>query len=75
MEILIMKAIELIRWAMQLTDGLTARLVADLRSAPMTPATPGAKGGDGNHSVWTLGQLVPYLRLNGVKPPEYEMPF
>jgi hypothetical protein len=25
--------------------------------------------------VWTLGQLVPYLRLNGVKPPEYEMPF
>jgi hypothetical protein len=27
------------------------------------------------HSVWTLGQLVPYLRLNGVKPPEYEMPF
>lgn len=27
------------------------------------------------HSVWTLGQLVPYLRLNGVKPPEYQMPF
>jgi DinB superfamily len=27
------------------------------------------------HSVWTLGQLVPYLRLNGVKPPEYHMPF
>jgi uncharacterized damage-inducible protein DinB len=27
------------------------------------------------HSVWTLGQLVPYLRLNGVKPPEYDMPF
>jgi hypothetical protein len=27
------------------------------------------------HSVWTLGQLVPYLRLNGVKPPEYSMPF
>jgi uncharacterized damage-inducible protein DinB len=27
------------------------------------------------HSVWTLGQLVPYLRLNGVKPPEYVMPF
>lgn len=27
------------------------------------------------HSVWTLGQLVPYLRLNGVKPPEYGMPF
>jgi uncharacterized damage-inducible protein DinB len=27
------------------------------------------------HSVWTLGQVVPYLRLNGVKPPNYEMPF
>jgi uncharacterized damage-inducible protein DinB len=27
------------------------------------------------HSVWTLGQLVPYLRLNGVKPPTYQMPF
>jgi len=27
------------------------------------------------HSVWTLGQLVPYLRLSGVKPPEYKMPF
>jgi hypothetical protein len=25
--------------------------------------------------VWTLGQLVPYLRLNGVTPPEYRMPF
>jgi uncharacterized damage-inducible protein DinB len=27
------------------------------------------------HGVWTLGQLVPYLRLNGVKPPDYKMPF
>jgi uncharacterized damage-inducible protein DinB len=27
------------------------------------------------HSVWTLGQTVPYLRLNGVTPPEYKMPF
>jgi uncharacterized damage-inducible protein DinB len=27
------------------------------------------------HSVWTLGQLVPYLRLNGVTPPDYRMPF
>jgi uncharacterized damage-inducible protein DinB len=27
------------------------------------------------HAVWTLGQIVPYLRLNGVKPPEYRMPF
>lgn len=27
------------------------------------------------HSVWTLGQTVPYLRLNGVKPPDYSIPF
>ena len=27
------------------------------------------------HSVWTLGQVVPYLRLNKVTPPEYKMPF
>src|SRR3954465_5692542 len=27
------------------------------------------------HSAWTLGKVVPYLRLNGVTPPEYKMPF
>jgi hypothetical protein len=27
------------------------------------------------HAVWTLGQVVPYLRLNGVTPPDYRMPF
>jgi hypothetical protein len=27
------------------------------------------------HSAWTLGQVVPYLRLNGVTPPESKMPF
>jgi hypothetical protein len=27
------------------------------------------------HSVWTLGQVVPYLRLLRVTPPEYKMPF
>lgn len=26
------------------------------------------------HSVWTLGQTVPYLRLNGVTPPPYKQP-
>ena len=24
-----------------------------------------------DHFPWTLGQVVPYLRLNGVVPPEY----
>lgn len=27
------------------------------------------------HSAWTLGQVVPYLRLNGVTPPAYSIPF
>jgi uncharacterized damage-inducible protein DinB len=26
------------------------------------------------HSVWTLGQVVPYLRLNHVTPPDYQLP-
>jgi len=26
------------------------------------------------HSIWTLGQVVPYLRLNGVTPPSYSIP-
>src|SRR5687768_2924937 len=48
-----MQAIELIRWAMQLTDEGTARLVADLRDSPLTPSTPG-----GNHAIWLLGHLA-----------------
>ena len=27
------------------------------------------------HAVWTFGQLIPYLRLNKVTPPAYDMPF
>lgn len=26
------------------------------------------------HAAWTMGQTVPYLRLNGVTPPEYKQP-
>lgn len=26
------------------------------------------------HSIWTLGQVVPYLRLNHVTPPSYQLP-
>jgi hypothetical protein len=26
------------------------------------------------HAVWTLGQVIPYLRLNGVTPPAYRIP-
>ncbi|GAC1651846.1 MAG: hypothetical protein NVS4B3_13170 [Gemmatimonadaceae bacterium] len=27
------------------------------------------------HAAWTLGQTVPYLRLNRVTPPAYQLPF
>ena len=27
------------------------------------------------HATWTFGQLIPYLRLNKVTPPPYDMPF
>ncbi|GAC1648111.1 MAG: hypothetical protein NVS4B3_03180 [Gemmatimonadaceae bacterium] len=27
------------------------------------------------HAAWTLGQTVPYLRLNHVAPPSYQLPF
>ena len=53
-----MKAIELIRWAMELTEQGTAALVEDMRDAALTPSTPGGKGGDGNHSLWLLGHLA-----------------
>ena len=42
-----MKAIDLIRWAMQMTDEGVRNLVADMRDAPMT--RPTACGG--NHPM------------------------
>jgi hypothetical protein len=75
-----MNAIDLIRWAMQLSDGLTARLVSDMRSTPMTPSTPGAKGGDGNHPVWILGHLcvveggLPQILFGEPNPVEHWTP-
>jgi hypothetical protein len=73
-------SIDLIRWALQLSDGLTARLVSDMRSAPMTPSTPGGKGGDGNHSIWTLGHLcvveggIPQILFGENNPVEHWKP-
>ena len=58
-----MKAIELIRWAMELTEQGTVAMVADMRDAAMTPSTPGGKSGDGNHSLWLLGHLA-YIEAN-----------
>ncbi len=53
-----MKAIELIRWAMTLSDGAVKRVVEDLRPTPLLTSTPGAKGGDGNHALWIMGHLA-----------------
>ncbi len=75
-----MKAIDLIRWAMQMTDQATTRLVADMRDEPLTPSTPRAKGGDGNHPVWILGHLaviegsVPQVLLGERNPVEHWKP-
>lgn len=75
-----MKAIDLIRWAMQMSDGGTARLVAEMRDHAMTPSTPGAKGGDGNHPTWLLGHLcvieggVPHILLGEQNPVQHWWP-
>jgi hypothetical protein len=75
-----MNAIDLIRWAMQLTDRGTARIVADLRDKPMTGSTAGAAGGDGNHALWTLGHLcvieggIPHILLGEKNPVEHWWP-
>ena len=49
-----MKAIDLIRWAMQLTDEGVRRLVEDMRDAPLTQPT--SRGG--NHPMWVMGHLA-----------------
>src|SRR5688500_11492675 len=48
-----MKAIDLIRWAMRMTDEATAAIVKDMRDAPMTQPT--SRGG--NHPRWVLAHL------------------
>jgi hypothetical protein len=54
-----MKAMDLIRWAMQMTDGATRNLVADMRDVPMTrPTSTG-----GNHPMWSMGHLA-YIEGN-----------
>jgi hypothetical protein len=49
-----MKAIDLIRFAMQLTEQGTLRLIEDIRSKPLTQ--PCANGG--NHPLWNMGHLA-----------------
>jgi hypothetical protein len=52
------KSIDLIRWALEFTGGGTAQLVRGLERDYMTRPTPGAKGGGGNHVLWSLGHLA-----------------
>ena len=49
-----MKAIDIIRWALQMSDEGTAQLVADIRDVPLTQPT--SRGG--NHPLWILGHLA-----------------
>lgn len=75
-----MQAIDLLRWALESTEQGFLALVEDLRSTPMTPSTPGAVRGDGNHAVWTLGHLcviegeVRHILLNEPNPVEHWKP-
>src|SRR5262245_23224866 len=74
-----MKAIDLIRWALQTTGEGTAHLVADMRDAPLTQPTPGAKGG-GNHPLWTSGHVcvieggIPQTLFGEQNPAEHWKP-
>lgn len=75
-----MKAIDLIRWALQMTDEGTARLVEDMRDAPLTQPTPGANGNDGNHPLWCIGHLavieggIPQIFFGEPNPVEHWKP-
>jgi hypothetical protein len=49
-----MKAVDLIRMALDLSAGMTLAMVEDMKDAPFTFPTP--KGG--NHPMWVLGHLA-----------------
>ena len=75
-----MKAIELIRWAMQLSERGTAAIVEGMGRHALVRSTPGAKGGDGNHALWSLGHIcvieagIPSILLGGPHPLEHWWP-
>ena len=78
-----MNPLDLIRFSLNITQGATLQLVEGLSKAPLQPATPGGKAGDGNHAIWLFGHLayVESLILNSVlqgKPdplPKWELIF
>lgn len=71
-----MQAIDVIRTALRMTDEGTARLVEDMRDAPLTQPT--SQGG--NHPLWVLGHLaviegaIPQILFGEKNPVEHWMP-
>jgi hypothetical protein len=71
-----MNAIDLVRWAMQMTDQGTARLVEDMRDVPLTQPT--WRGG--NHPLWAIGHLavieggIPSILFGEPNPVEHWKP-
>jgi hypothetical protein len=53
-----MKAIDVIRMALQMTDESTAALAADMRDAPLTRPISRDGNSSGNHPLWILGHLA-----------------
>lgn len=49
-----MKAIDLVRWALKMTEDWTGKLAEDVRDAPLT--APTSRGG--NHPLWVMGHLA-----------------
>jgi hypothetical protein len=58
-------------------QGATPAQLAKTHAIYNQPAAPAWRWLDlsKEHAVWTFGQLIPYLRLNKVTPPPYDMPF
>ena len=55
-------------------DATPAQLRAEAQMFGMTRTGARWVNGVLEHGTWTLGQTVPYLRMNGVTPPNY-LPF
>jgi hypothetical protein len=68
-----MKAIDVIKSAMELSDRATTGLIEDMRDAPMTQPTP--RGG--NHPLWVLGHIafiegnIPHVLFGEKNPVEH----
>lgn len=71
-----MPAMEMIRWALATSDGLTTRLVEDMRENPL--ARPTSRGG--NHPLWVLGHIavvegmIPHTVFGEANPVQHWWP-